>query len=83
MLATLPVDVCHALENRWEARLAFELLSPDSRQSCIGWIDEAPTRPTRDRRITAVLDFLQPSPVRAEQRCRDGLKALGRAFQPR
>jgi hypothetical protein len=36
MLATLPVDICHALETRWEARVAFELLSPDSQQRCVG-----------------------------------------------
>ena len=76
MLGTVPADLGQALETRWEARLAFEILSVDSQQRCVSWIDQAPTQTTRCRRIAAVLDLLQPSPLHAERRCRDGLGNL-------
>lgn len=75
-LAALPEDVHHALEIRWEARLAFRTSIRRLCQNCIGWIEESPTKQTRDRRISTVLDFLKPSRAKAEQRCRNGLKAL-------
>jgi hypothetical protein len=77
MLDTLPGDVRHALEIRWEERLAFELLSVDLQHDCIGWIDEMGGE-ARSRRIGIVLDSLAPSsePKKVERRYRDRLGAL-------
>jgi hypothetical protein len=45
-LAALPEDVHHALEIRWEARLAFELLSADSAKTASGGSrNHRPSRP--------------------------------------
>jgi uncharacterized protein YdeI (YjbR/CyaY-like superfamily) len=74
----LPEDFRHALEVRWEARLAFDLLPADSQRDCIGWIEESPVGWARYRRIDIVLTSLRPGVegTRVEQRYRDRLKAL-------
>jgi uncharacterized protein YdeI (YjbR/CyaY-like superfamily) len=59
MLDTLPQDIRHALEVRWEERLAFDLLSHDVKNDCIGWIEETDAPDTRHRRIEIVLDSLK------------------------
>jgi hypothetical protein len=56
----LPEDIRHALEIRWEARLAFDLLGPESKQECIRWIEDAASGQSRHRRIDTVLDSLTP-----------------------
>jgi hypothetical protein len=61
MLDTLSEDIRHALEVRWEERLAFDLLSHDARNDCIGWIEEADVPDARHRRIEIVLDSLKPN----------------------
>ena len=73
MLDTLSEDIRHALEVRWEERLAFDLLSHDAQAHCIGWIEESDAPDTRHRRIEIVLDSLKPGskPKRAERRCKE------------
>jgi uncharacterized protein YdeI (YjbR/CyaY-like superfamily) len=66
----LPEDIRHVLEIRWEARLAFDLLAPDSKQECLRWIEDAATGHTRRRRIDTVLDSLNQVPARVEPRPR-------------
>jgi hypothetical protein len=56
----LPEDMRQALEIRWEARLAFDLLGPESKQECIRWIEDAASGQSRHRRIDKVLDSLRP-----------------------
>jgi uncharacterized protein YdeI (YjbR/CyaY-like superfamily) len=56
----LPEDIRHALEIRWEARLAFDLLAPESKRECIRWIEDATSGQPRHRRIDTVLDSLRP-----------------------
>jgi uncharacterized protein YdeI (YjbR/CyaY-like superfamily) len=60
----LPEDMRHALEIRWEARLAFDLLAPDSKQECLRWIEDANSGQSRRRRIDSVLDSLKQDPSR-------------------
>ena len=66
----LPEDVRHALEVRWEARLAFDLLAPDTKQECLRWIEDATTGQSRRRRIDSVLDSLKPDPAKVVHRAR-------------
>jgi uncharacterized protein YdeI (YjbR/CyaY-like superfamily) len=54
----LPEDMRHALEIRWESRLAFDLLGPESKQEYIRWIEDAASGQSRHRRIDTVLDSL-------------------------
>jgi hypothetical protein len=78
MLDILPEDIRHALEVRWEERLAFDLLSRDVQDDCIGWIEETDAPDVRHRRIEVVLDSLKPSSEskRAERRYRERLGGL-------
>jgi hypothetical protein len=79
---TLPDDVRHALEVRWQERLAFDLLAPDTRRDCIDWIEKALDPDARHRRIEVVLDLVKPSPEepkRAERRYLDRLEGLRRS----
>jgi hypothetical protein len=61
VLDTLSEDIRHALEVRWEERLALDLLSHDARDDCIGWIKETDAPDTRHRRIEIVLHSLKPN----------------------
>jgi hypothetical protein len=74
----LPQDVRQALEIRWEARLAFDLLPPQTQRDCLGWIEAGPDEGSRHRRIDMVLDSLRPgAEVRpVEQRHRHRLNNL-------
>jgi uncharacterized protein YdeI (YjbR/CyaY-like superfamily) len=66
--AVLPEDMRHVLEIRWEARLAFDLLAPDSKQECLRWIENATTLQSRQRRIDSVLDSLKADPAKVAHR---------------
>jgi hypothetical protein len=78
-LDTLSEDVRHALEIRWEERIALDLLSPDTQRDCLGWIEETHDPAARQVRIEVVLDLVKPSPEepkKAERRYRHRLGGL-------
>ena len=57
-LEDLPTDIRSALENRADARAAYERLPPSHRTEYLRWIEEAKKPPTRERRIVGMVERL-------------------------
>ena len=54
----VPKDLASALAKNKAAKAAFEKFSPSHRREYVGWIEEAKTAPTRERRLATTVEWL-------------------------